>query len=422
MINTKTLRDIESDKISLFCSQMAVSMSASSVRLFRLDIGKFLVWFRSADFNRDQYDVADVVNYYADRVLFDHKNEIRNRKLNSIRKFLHWIDEDVQSNKTISIASTTPEHRLESIMYRLSYQHIYVLLFIFFVILGFIGYSIPLVSSYYSSSRNRVLPKFSNFNINIPVVSNKLPQSLNSIQFILTVFSSKITDAPLFSLKCIARSKKVESNLYISINSKPDCKLLAIYSNYFMPIESDFWVDVAVGATKVSTERVHVVAALTTQTQDGQTQGQVSTDFNVSSLTDSVIENAKSNSDSISSDEALLITRPNNTITIPLDISQVFEISHGDAVTLTDKTITKAILNNPIIGVVNDDSLIVSGVAEVNMSKGSSDLAAGDYVSTSLEPGKATRASLGYENIIGISLEAWSKNKDKVKIFVNRKQ
>lgn len=422
MINTDLLRDIKTEQIKHICNIATTTMPASSARLFRLDVNKFLHWFRSEYHGLVQISVTDLVRSYSDAMLFNTETPIKGRKASSIRKFLGWLCEEIEVKESKAKVIPHSKFNIYAYIFRLTDGRFIPILFIFLILSGFVGYLLPMTSRYFTFGGKNIVPRFSHFRIYIPVVSNKLPPSLNSTEFILNVFGGKEANFPLFSLKCGAIADRKSSQTQIAIDSSRDCKLLKVYSNYLMPVESDFWVDIAVGATKINSSPILVSAHNTPEIEDGHMQSQISANLFVGKQSDSLINSTHAESTPISSAEALLVPRPNSVLSIPLDVSQVFEVSHGDIVTLTDKTVTKALLNNSVIGVVNNDNLIVNGIAEVNISQVSGEISPGDYISTSLEAGKAVKASLGYENIIGISLESWSKNIDKVKIFVNTRR
>jgi len=410
MNNQVSKNDVKSGYIEEYIRFMSSSLAPSSLRLLKIDVTKFYQWFVVHNDEHTSNYLHDIADSYKNMLLKTESDTVISRKMSSILRFINWIgDQSTNLVKTDESKSFLQASRTNIDILSLKYKIAFLFTIILFAVglLFFFKTSQPRKESMGVRGLNR-------FVLYIPVISDVLPASLEKAEFKLKIYGSETSTSPIITLSCIAKVTFFDSKPHIYIDSGLGCKQLAHSTGDSTIDLPGYFIDIVVRTIKINDERIYVKSNQAEIYANGNIQSQNNSNTILGRQDESLINSLNNSETKIATFESSIDTRPNINTNMPLSIFEVFDAIDGDVGTISSDRLSKAILNSPVVGVIEGDTLVTSGKTRVSVSGASDGISIGDYVSVGLEPGKVIKASLGYENVIGVALESWPNELNKI--------
>lgn len=406
--------DIKSDHIDEYLAFASPSLAASSIRLLKIDLNRFYRWYCAQSQTEDLVEAGLVAHKYVDAVCIGDTDAIIRRKVSSISKFISWITTTAKKTDSFEL-----KHRdissAGSSRFILSQKPNIVLLLIFLLVsLLLIVFSYIL----HTQPNNQKVDGLKRFVLYIPVISETLPESLNADTYKLKIFESNDANKPAVTVMCSGKQTILNSIKYVYIDSDVDCDGKKAILTEKLTNLNEYFIDIIVRTTKINSGRLHIESNQAKIVNNAVSQSHIQSDIFVSNQDADLTNDDKFTVSNTASSESMLAPRPSDTKYIPLNVFNIADVTDGDVVAMSSNNLTKALLSTPVIGIVEGERVIITGKTLVNVSSKSGSIVPGDYLSVSIEAGTVVKASLGYENVIGISLDDWPNDKNKVNIFL----
>lgn len=403
----------ESDQISPFVELYRNSLAPGSIRLLRIDLNTFFRWFEYQSNNESTLSDRTIVERYILSIGNQTSEEVISRKRSNILKYIAWVNQNGKQN--ISKASLPDQQEILS-RNILSYKLIFLLLFTL-LCASIIGWTI--VSSKNSNIKTKIIRSPTRFVIYMPVVSTKSGFESPSLGLAtLNFYNSNSSSNLLMTLSCQMIIGHIYKDTAVILDSERDCSLKYLDEPLLKKSLTNLYADIFWSFGKINDARLSIRPVSTSSDMVVYLQGQNDVSNITSSNSPNLLEPITSGMSSTSAQLVNSVTRPESSV-IPISLFDTLDLESGDILTISGNTLTKALLNNRVSGVLNGNNLIISGKAVVNISFESQVISVGDKVSASLTPGFVIRASSGYDNVVGYALESWNRDKQKIEIILN---
>ncbi|MFO0703383.1 MAG: hypothetical protein U0525_01525 [Patescibacteria group bacterium] len=396
-----------SDQIKLYINFIRPSLSPSSIRLLKIDLENYMKWIFYTN-NEDNYWDKSLVDLYHKELQSLTENTNTSRKLNSINRFISWLhsEENVIYERKNELNSVNKTYG-----FFLSYKPILAILLIILLLSTLLYYLRSIQKDNIVKYEKKPTIRFI---LNIPVVSESYRNVIESEKFILKLYSAENSTSTISILRC---NYSINNAFNILISSIENCMDLSSTPD-ITDSPKELYIDIYLRNQLINAQRVVVK----TQYPQKSTINQIGSPNITTNELSKPIDTMPNNNNNVIEEYSLntenTTSKPKINRSIPLQSLQSYNVEDGDLVTLSGNVLSKAVLNDNIYGAINNSEFVYEGVVKVKISSSSASIRSGDTLVMGIEPGEAIRASLGYDNIVGMSLEDWDNNKNKINIIL----
>lgn len=412
--------DMFSDSINKFYAFTLPSLAPSTQRLLRVDIEAYAAWIKShGDVSLPLNNRESMTLSYAESMESTHSSSVIKRKLSNIAKFWSYCDHESthfeESTINAQHASTQINH-IANTKILLRQPRIQFLIIILFLIVISIGAA---VATYGGKSAKHSEATSASMYIKIPVINANYARVVAQDGLKLKLFSSKNSESPSQTVTCSVKLEKLNDVSFISILYPTNCSDLGYQDSVNLLSDNSIFVDIYFKNQKINTDKISVKLVNGANKLFSNTQGHDSSKSSASTDSNYVPESDVSLSSAETQAANDAFTKPVTGTLLPMNVfQQDLDIRDGDVVSIVDTSIIKALLDSPVLGVAVGTNIQTSGIVELNIASESAAISPGDAITTSLMPGLAQKASLGFSNVIGTALDIWPNEPSVIRVLL----
>lgn len=400
----------------------------ASIRNIDSDVSFFFKWLRTRNY---AVDISTVIEEFEGYLMSIKSNEnTSRRRLSTIVKFLQWYREtqlppesvrsvvnQVATKGNIHISGDTQR----TIPLRKMGHKYYMYLTLFLLIaIGIL--SIVFLTNYQSNvdpiskvNSNNIL----RFSIEMRNLNKLMRRSKDILSF--SYYSSDSQNSYIGYSECLLKPNMFNPNgttLTVLVGS--NCGSMPAVLDTKLSYGEHIFADLYLNDVKLNNAKLKVLSQSTVKDNSNyhnSTEYQSSVIGNSEVLLPNDLLNDKNAAFSYPTEASVAGIMDSRLSVESLTNRSSFQ--DGDVVGYLNGQIDRALMSAKVIGVLSGNFILTEGVTTINYLETSDVIQAGDYVSTSIEPGYGTKANNLNTNIFGIALEPYSTSSGKLKVLLN---
>ncbi len=412
--------DMFSDSVNKFYAFTLPSLAPSTQRLLRVDIEAYAAWIKShVDVSLPLKSRESMILSYVKSMESTHSSSVIKRKLSNIAKFWSYYDQEsvhFDGSSPSTEQTSTQRSYIPYTKISLRKPKMRFLITILFLMVISIG---AVVVTYGGKSAKNSHAASASMYIKIPVINANYARVVAQDGLKLKLFSSKNSESPSQTVTCSVKLEKLNDASFISILYPTNCSDLGYQDNVNLLSENNIFVDIYFKNQKINTDKISVKLVNGTNKLFSDTQGHDSSKSLASSDSNYVPESDLGLSSAEVQSTVDAFTKPITATLLPMNVFVYdLDIRDGDVVSIINSSIIKALLDSPVLGVAVGTNIQTSGIVELNIASESAVISPGDAITTSLMPGLAQKASLGFSNVIGTALDVWPNEPKTIRVLL----